>query len=358
MAPPQSTYIPDFDLALSGVPLPAELRAAITSVRFDESIEGSDRVEIELADPTMALQAHPLLELSARLDLQLGYRPDALAHVFAGEISGVEPAFPSGGMPSVSISAQDLSSRLSRGTKTRGFPYELTDSVIATIVAAEHGLVALPDAAAAAASALALLEERPRYQFKQSDHDFLRALAAEWGFDMWVDGDLLNFRRLVRELPPPEVELRWGESLVDFAPRLSSIGQVAAVSVGVWVESLSTQLQATVSFDGERLSFSVAPTTFAAAGEDTASLSLPDVPLDSPLDAVRWALSELRRRVNGRVTARGSAVGDPRLRVGSTLAIAGVGPRFSGSSYRITSSSHSLDGGGYRTSFELRQEVV
>jgi hypothetical protein len=40
MAPPQSTYIPDFDLALSGVPLPAELRAAITSVRFDESIEG------------------------------------------------------------------------------------------------------------------------------------------------------------------------------------------------------------------------------------------------------------------------------------------------------------------------------
>lgn len=205
-----STYVPDFDARLEGISLPAELRAAVTSVRFDESIEGSDRVELQLADPSLQLQGHAFLDLGARLDLELGYRPQGLDHVFAGEITGVEPTFPSSGMPSLTVSAHDFMSRLNRGTKTRGFSYELTDSVIAAIVAAEHGLVALPDVAAASASALALLDERPRYQFKQSDHDFLRAIAAEWGFDMWVDGDFLNFKLLLPMLPPPEVELRWG----------------------------------------------------------------------------------------------------------------------------------------------------
>jgi phage protein D len=309
-------------------------------------------------DPTLQLQQHPLLDVQARIDLEIGYRPDGLLHVFAGEVTGVEPSFPSSGMPAVTVSAHDFMSRLNTGTKTRGFPYEMTDSIIASIVAAEHGLIGIPDAAATASSALALLDERPRYQFKQSDHDFLRAIAAEWGFDMWVDGDFLNFKLLLRDLPPPEIELRWGESLVDFTPRLTSIGQVVGVSVVVWVEALKTQIKATASFDGDRLSVKIEPIILGAAVESGGTLSLPDVPLDSPVDAVKWALGEMRRRVNGRITAHGSTLGDPRLRVGQTVSLQGVGPRFSGTNYRITSASHSFDSGGYRTSFSLRQELV
>jgi hypothetical protein len=37
--------------------------------------------------------------------------------------------------------------------------------------------------------------------------------------------------------------------------------------------------------------------------------------------------------------------------------IEGLGPDFSGD-YRITSATHSIDTGGYRTSFEARREIM
>jgi phage protein D len=100
------------------------------------------------------------------------------------------------------------------------------------------------------------------------------------------------------------------------------------------------------------------PDAYAEQAESAATLSIPDLPADDPVAAVRWAIGELRRRVNSRITASGSAVGDPRLRVGRVVSIAGVGKRFSAQSYRITSAAHTLDESGYRTRFEARLEVV
>jgi hypothetical protein len=178
---------------------------------------------------------------------------------------------------------------------------------------------------------------------------------------MWVDGDFLNFRLSLLGLPAPELELRWGASLIDFTPRLSSIGQVVQVSGRVWVESLRTQLTVEIGWDGERMRTRVRPAAFGEGrtdGDTGATLSLPDVPADSAVDAIRFAVGELRRRVNSRVTAHGSTIGDPRLRVGKVLSVAGVGPRFSSATYRLTSVAHTFDGNGYRTAFDVRKEVV
>jgi phage protein D len=73
---------------------------------------------------------------------------------------------------------------------------------------------------------------------------------------------------------------------------------------------------------------------------------------------VKWALGEIRRRINTIVTARGSALGDPRLHAGDTIALSGLGTRFSGTNYRLTSVTHTLDSGGYRSSFDVRQELI
>jgi uncharacterized protein len=352
-------YVPDFALALDGRALPADLRARVISVRFEEALEGANRVEVELANPDLRLLDRPLLDLDVQLDLFLGYRPAAIRHVFKGTVTGVEPAFPASGMPTILLSAHDATRRLSEGTKQRGFPYYVTDSVIATIVAAENQLIALPDAAAALVTGLGAFNERPRFQHKQSDYDFLRRIAAEYGFDMWIDGDFLNFRLSLPGLPAPEIELRWGESLIEFVPRLSSIGQVVRIGAQVWVEALKTQLAVDVGWDGDRVRARVRP---AVCGEQTdqvgVTLSLPDLPVDSAVDAIKFAVGELRRRINTRVTARGSALGDPRFRVGRVLAISRVGRRLSGSNYRLTSVAHTFDTNGYRTAFEVRREVI
>src|SRR5207253_10477870 len=110
--------------------------------------------------------------------------------------TGVEPSFPASGIPTVMVTALDATRRLSASRKERGFPNKLTDAVIATIVAAENQLIAMPDAATMLVGTLGAFSERPRYQHKQRDYDFLHRLAAEYGFDMWVEGSYLNFRLL------------------------------------------------------------------------------------------------------------------------------------------------------------------
>jgi phage protein D len=352
-------YVPDFELAIDGRPLPAELRTRVTAIRFEEGLEGASRAEIQLANQALALLDAPLLDLDRRLELFLGYRPAGMERMFAGEVTGVEPSFPASGMPTVTISALDATKRLSASRKDRAFPSRMTDKVIATIVAAENQLITLPDVAASLAGGLGAFTEKPRVQYKKSDYQFLRGIAAEYGFDMWVDGDFLNMRLSLPHLPPPEIELRWGESLIEFTPRVTSIGQVASVGVRIWVEALKTQLAVEVSWDGDRIRARVQP---AAFGEQSsrieAALTLPDMPVDSPVDAIKFALGELRRRLNNRVTARGGAIGDPRFRAGRLVSVAGVGPRFSGDTYRLTSVAHTIGADGYQTSFEARKELI
>ena len=358
-AAPLAAYAPDFEVVLDGRPIPAELRAAVTGIRFDEALEGADRVEVQLADPGLALIDHPLLELRLPLRLALGYRPGTLTEVFTGTVTGVEPALPAGGVPTITLSAHDHTQRLMLATKQRGFAWYHTDTVIAAIVAAENGLLLDTDVGAVAAGGLGLFDERPRYQHKQSDYEFLRQLATQQGMDLWVDGDRLNFKLLRPGAPAADLELRWGASLLDFAPRLTSIGQIAAVNVRLWVEALKTQLTVMLGWDGQRLEVRVAVGIPDEPDEPVgAVLELPDYPLETAVDAISWAVGELRRRLNAQLTGQGSAIGDPRLRAGRVIALGGVGRRYSGATYRLTSVAHSLDGGGYRTGFQVRREVV
>jgi phage protein D len=355
MSTPAAQQVPDFDVTIDGAPLPARLRAAVTSVRFEEGLEGAGRVEVQFANQGLRLLEEPLLDLDRRLELRLGYRPSAMQGVFVGEITGVEPTFPASGMPTIALTALDATHRLSASRKERGFPANITDAAIATIVAAENHLIALPDPSA---GRIGREEPRPRFQHKQSDHQFLQAIAAEHGFEMWVEGNFLNFRLLYPHLPAPEISLVWGRSLLEFTPRTTSIGQVVGVTFRVWVERLKLQLIADIGWDGNRLRFRVRPALYGDQFSTVeATLDLSGVPVDSPVDAIRYAIGELRRRLNSRLTARGTAIGDSRFRVGRLIEVSGVG-RYSSSTYRLTSVTHTIGTGGYRTSFEVRKEIV
>jgi phage protein D len=321
-------------------------------------MEGADRAELRFANPGLRFLDQPPLALDAPLDVALGYQPSRVADVFAGTVTGLEPSFPAEGVPTLAVSGLGHLQRLRTGTKERAFPYYLPDAVIAAIVAAEHRLISMPDAAAAATSALGIAADRPRIQHQQTDEALLRAIASEYGFDLWVDGDVLNLRLALPRLPQPAVTLRWGESMLEFEPRLSAVGQILAVEVRVWVEAIKLQLSVQVGWEGDRVTVSVSPAAFGGSGGSKATLSLPDIPIDSPQDAVKWALSELRRRLNTRITARGRLIGNARVKVGDLVAIAGVGTTFSGDTYRITSVNHTFDTGGFRTAFDARKEVI
>src|SRR6185436_18725637 len=85
------------------------------------------------------------------------------------------------------------------------------------------------------------------------------------------------------------------------------------------------------------------------------SILLIEEPL-TQFTAARVILNKLLARLNQRLTGSGSTVGDLRIRAGQVMRLEGVGERFGGL-YRITSATHTLDAGGYRTQFEVRKEI-
>jgi uncharacterized protein involved in type VI secretion and phage assembly len=71
-------------------------------------------------------------------------------------------------------------------------------------------------------------------------------------------------------------------------------------------------------------------------------------------DALSFAKAILTEILEGLFEGNGSCIGIPELRAGDMIDIAGVGKRFSGK-YRLRKVTHTIDSGGYRTSFEVTQ---
>jgi len=157
----------------------------------------------------------------------------------------------------------------------------------------------------------------------------------------------------------PDLTLKYGQSLIDFTPRLSQVGQIAGLSVPIWQPDIKMEFTITVTWDWERnsLNVSISPGFGLPAGPSAAgpSIMLVEEPVTQQ-SAPRVILSKLLARLNQRLTGSGSTIGDPRIRAGIVLRLEGVGEQFGGL-YRVISATHTIDGGGYRTSFDVRKEI-
>lgn len=373
-------YVPDYRLTLGGEPAPAELRASITSVSHESGLEGADRVELGLVNDKLRWLDYELLKVGKPLALELGYADGELEGLFVGEIVAQGASFPGGGSPTLTVSAQDHMQRLQRGTKHRwlgvpvptvgNFRLGFTDLVVAGLISAENGLVPITDPVGAAlsivlggldAAAAADDEQRlVRKQENESDFDFLSRIARDNGWELMIDhtgplaGYQLSFRSPLSHLDA-DVTLRYGESLMEFTPRLTEVGQIAAISANVPVSAIKTTFTVTVGWDWDRsaLTLSIVPVIGPISLAPDSEFS--DEPL-TLLSAPRFLVTELIPKLNNRLTCSGGTVGDPRIVAGRVLRIEGVGEQFGGL-YRVTSATHTLDSGGLQTRFEARKEI-
>jgi len=376
-------YAPEFSLRIDGERLPAPLRACITSVSYQDGIQGSDSVEVTIANPNLRWLSEPLLQVDRGFRLFLGYAGEGpLEEVFVGEITGIEPSFPAGGMPTIRVTAHDFLNRLAQGTKDRAFVvdvpkvnnFPLPDALISSLVSGENILLPYPDpiggslsvlmAIAAYVVAPGLAQRGLRRQSSQSDLTLLTQIAKDNGWEMYIDhtlkprGYVLRFQSFVQDYSPT-LSLRYGSSLIEFTPRLTTVGDVAAVQARVWIETLRIELVISVGWDYDRAAFDlkIFPDLVgelpAAMTKQKKTLSIK--PLGLP-QSLRQILGDLLPRLNNRVTGSGSTLGDLRIRAGRVIELDGLGDEFGGL-YRITSATHTIDEGGYRTSFDVRKEV-
>ncbi|WHZ15378.1 MAG: VgrG protein [Nitrospira sp.] len=377
-----SQFGPQFTVQIGGANLPAGLRGSISSLTLTAGLEGSNSVEITFANPNLQWLDHPLLAVDQPLTLSIGYAPDPLEKVFVGEITGVEPSFPGSGMPTIRITAHDFLQRLTHGKVDRAFYIQipktvtipLPDPVVAAIVSGSNLLIPDLDPVGGALSTLMTLasyiaapdepQKWVRKQQAQSDFDFLTAIAKENGWEMYIDhslepkGYVLRFQFLIQDYSP-SVTLQWGNSLTDFTPRLTTVGDVFGVSARVWVASLQMEFVIVVSWDYDRAAFNLM--IYPGLGDlnkllgEKASKTISIKPTGFG-NSLREILSDLLPRLNNRLTGTGSTIGNPAIKPGIVINLVGLGGQFSGL-YRVTSATHAFDGSGYKTNFKVRKEV-
>jgi hypothetical protein len=270
-------------------------------------------------------------------------------------------------MPTVTIVALDRLNRLAHGTYGRGFG-PVPDALIAAILSAENLLApAIDPTLAAASTAIAVLnfifDGSGRKQKGQTDLDLLKEIANYYDADFWVEGSTLYLSRFFKEYSP-SVTLSWGESLLSFSPRVSTVGQYFGVGVKFTLRELPLSFTVAVSwnFNTQSLAINVVPSgTEAYLKSLIGPLDIViDRPISSPPDIVDSAMfitRKLRNAINNRLTASGSAVGDPGIVANAVVQFNGLGPDFSGN-YRVTNATHVIDSNGYRTNFKVRKEII
>ena len=254
-------YVPDFRIEINDRDLPAALRSSITSVKHEEGQNAADRVEVTLANQNLRwLQQHirglgfrpfpsgvkigglpgftatppGLFDIDNKLTLAMGYALDRLEPMFIGEITGVEASFPNGDMPSMTLVAHDYLHRLSAGSYSRGFG-PLPDFIIASIMALENRLIPLIEpiieqASTAVAAVNLIFNGTGRKQEGQSHLEVLTKIAETYDAEFWVEGDVLYLSRFLKEYAP-RLTLTWGESLLDFSPKVTTVGQAFGVAM-------------------------------------------------------------------------------------------------------------------------------
>lgn len=377
----RARFVPEFSVLLDGQPIPAELRACIQGVRCQTGYEGLDEVELTIANEKLRWLDNPLFRLDTALTLKVGYAPDPLEQVFDGEVVARGATFPSGSMPAMTVTAHDRRHRMSAGKKVRWFAIPLPcpgnlplpDIATASIVALENLLIPIFDPVGAALSVLlggvdmfvavtdpASAQKVIRKQDNESDYDFLTRISAQNGWDLLVEhdgpvgGHALRFTSSLDHLSA-DFTYAYGRSLIDFTPRVSKVGQILTVGGFVWIPAIKTTLTVTLGFDWDRMSLTLS----ISPGAVPIGMQPGDYMIQEPLTAVsipRKLVSELIPRLNKRLTATGTVLGEPTLRAGDVVRIENAGEEFGGL-YRATSVTHTIDAGGFRTSFAARKEI-
>jgi phage protein D len=393
MTPASAAYAPAYRLTINGVELPESVRSYITAIRYEDGRDGSDQVMISLANADLTfLQTHirgltvvpplgisvnnflgagsvgaSLFDMDSQVELALGYSPGPLTDLFTGEITGVAAEFPNGGMPTLTITAHDFLQRTMRGTVSRGFG-PLPDAAVVAILGLENGLLPLLDPYMIPLDVINTIGNflfgTGTKQIHQSDFCLLSEIAQRFDVGVSVNGRVLYLSRFIDREYTPRMTLTYGQSLLEFAPRVSTVGQAIGVTQRVSLREIRVDLILKVFWDLDREAVGVlvlpAEAAVLAPALGSPAVESKQRTIRNAIDIANTVVSligQLRKKLNNRLTGTGSAVGDPQIRAAAMIALNGLGADFS-DVYRVTKAVHMLDAEGYRTQFEVQKEIL
>jgi uncharacterized protein len=347
------TLTPEFRLRINGAELPAKAKADLISVSVLEDVGATGMFSFTLycwdgAEMQVKWIDDALFKEGNSIEIDMGYR-DNLQRLFQGEITGLEPEFSNDKPPTLTVRGYDRRHRLMGRRKTRTF-LNMKDSDIANQIAADWSLKPAVDDTR--------LTLEYVLQHNQTDFEFLQERAQRIGYEMMVTDTTLRFRRRQNE-GSATVTLRREVELLDFNARLTTIGQIEEVLVQGWSPKNKEEVVSRAGTgDVQQMGGSASgPATVRQVFSGTQSTSV-HMPILSQVEADQLANGWFGEMALRYVEGQGVCIGQPDLHAGTLVKIEGLGRRFSGS-YYVLSTEHSYRPNvGYRTMFTVKRNAT
>jgi Bacteriophage probable baseplate hub protein len=372
----RSFFAPHFELRIAGVSAPESVVRDIIQISYKDNVKEIDSVDITLSNWDPETNRHKYIgsETQAdvtrggfgnfatmfepraeRFEVRLGYA-DSLGLVSTVTMVSMEPNFAGSGASTLQVRGLNELHQFRRKQNNDAWFNEKPSAI-----AKKVGDRRLP-------IKVKTLEPPPQEQpipfiaqKNQHDIDFLLSLARMVDYDLALipqDGAtpaFLLFAPSTRIIPKKDIALAWGESLVDFRPRLTTSNQVAKVTVQGWDRARKKPIKVTVDLKDQQAQKLNPDLHRLVDNSEVREEIVVDEPVFSEADARQRARAILADRLKQMVTAEGTTVGLPELRAGGAIEINNLGARLNGR-YFVEETTHTLSDAGYTTKFKARRE--
>jgi phage protein D len=314
---------------VGGAPLDAGQAGALRRLRVVQALSVPAQCELVFQAPDERL-ASDGIALGTTIRIELEDRETAL---FSGEVTAAEHAYGPARWLEVRVRAYDPLHRLQKRQTARALT-DVDAAAVAREVLADAGIAASVEAADPAVIWPLLL------QHDQTDFELLREACERSGLYFVLREDTLHLITLegVSGGAPPKLTL--GGDLLEATFELNAAPSCRRVVARGWDPERACALEARAeSPRSGRLA--EAHVELADVGGNDERL-IGDVTGAAEAQVQLLAQAELDRSVASELTLRGTAQGDPTLRPGTAVEVAGVADRLAGT-YILTEVIHTID---------------
>jgi phage protein D len=384
-----SFYVPRFEVKVEGVDLPRDVLFDISSVTYEDSVDSIDSFRMTINNWDDERREYKFIGSETEAQLEKGHRDEPRVTLFEpcgkevlllmgygsrlvtmlkGHFTTMQPDFVDG-KASLTVTGLNILHQLRRKQYTTTWT-DKRDSEIAQDIGrrTDKGRKRFPLPIVIDQNALGNEKPIPLVtQHNQYDIDFLFQRARMRGYVVFIQEEDKTTNRprqlyfgpsqaaMVPGLRDVSFELKWGASLMEFKPKITTANQISSVTVRGWHRTRRTAISRTVTLDDERLTVNRDLHRILNACDAREELVV-DEPVFTNCEARERAIAILLDQTKQMVTAEDvKVVGLPDLRAGQVVHITNLGARLSGR-YFVTKTSHTIDDNGYVTTFSCRRE--
>jgi uncharacterized protein len=337
------------------------LATDIVSVSITETINQADSFAItmrehypnpeRLREGRLSWTENTAFDEGAKIKIELGYLKNRGVKL-EGYVTGIAMSFAEDGRSTLTVRGYNKYHDLQRNRRYKPFESSTYNGMVREIAAAvsltpevddtdtEHPIVS-PNGITYAA----ILED----------------CAKRLNFDVAVKQSRLIFQRprYLAGSASPALELIWGQSLRSFSVDMKTNNMASTVTVR---NTQTGQGGTKKPLVGTATTSDVPAKLGRTSGLEWAQrvwkrndVHLDDQRLSKPGEAKQVAQADMERRALEYITGNGSCIGNPGLLSRTIIKLSNLGPRCSGN-YYVTSTTHTVDAGGYRTEFTAKRD--